>query len=72
MPNMDERGLHTTRTIDFGHVVQGRLSLILDEETVEVHEGDFVILQAGRHAWENTTEELAILSVVLLRPPEAV
>lgn len=68
-PGIDENGFHTTRTIDFDFVVEGDLTLILDEHTVQLHQGDFVVQQATRHAWRTESEEPAILLVFMLRPP---
>jgi mannose-6-phosphate isomerase-like protein (cupin superfamily) len=44
-------GMHTTPTIDFVYVLEGRVALVLDEETVELGPGDCVVQQATAHAW---------------------
>lgn len=69
-PGVDKNGFHTTRTIDFDFIVEGDLVMILDEETVHLHKGDFVIQQATRHAWRNESGEPAILLAFLLRPAD--
>jgi hypothetical protein len=53
---MDERGFHWTRTIDFCYVIDGGVVLDLDLESVELHSGDVVVLQAPHHAWRNPTD----------------
>ena len=44
-------GMHSTPTIDFVQVLEGRVALVLDETTIELGPGDCVIQQATAHAW---------------------
>ena len=44
-------GMHTTPTIDFVQVLEGRVALVLDRETVELGPGDCVVQQSTAHAW---------------------
>jgi hypothetical protein len=67
-PGLDSEGRHVTRTIDFGVVLGGEIELILDEDTVVLQPGDFVIQQATRHAWNNVQAVPATLAFVLVRP----
>lgn len=66
---IDEEGWHTTETIDFVFVVAGDLTLILEEETVQLEPGDLVVQQGTRHAWRNGERGSAHLAV-MLRPVE--
>jgi hypothetical protein len=68
MPGMDEDGWHTTRTIDFDILLDGEITLILDEDRIELQKGDFVIQQATRHAWKNESDRPAVLLALLHRP----
>jgi quercetin dioxygenase-like cupin family protein len=61
-------GLHITRTIDFDYVVAGTVHCILDDETVELSAGDFIILQAARHAWRNPSCAWAVKLALLHMP----
>jgi mannose-6-phosphate isomerase-like protein (cupin superfamily) len=61
-------GMHVTRTIDFDYVVAGTVECILDEEVVELHAGDFLILEAARHAWRNPTDTWAVKLALLHMP----
>jgi hypothetical protein len=65
-------GMHVTRTIDFDFVVKGRMSCILDEQTVELEAGDFIVLKAANHMWVNpsATEETVML-YMLHKPIDA-
>jgi mannose-6-phosphate isomerase-like protein (cupin superfamily) len=44
-------GMHTTPTIDFVQVLEGRVALVLDHETIELGPGDCVVQQSTAHAW---------------------
>jgi mannose-6-phosphate isomerase-like protein (cupin superfamily) len=68
MEGIDEEGFHTTRTVDFDIILEGDLTMVLDDERVHLHKGDFVILQGTRHAWKNESDKTAILLALLHRP----
>jgi hypothetical protein len=68
LPGIDESGFHTTRTIDFDFLVDGELTLVVDEGSVDIETGDIVIQQATRHAWRNSTDRPAVLLAVIHRP----
>jgi quercetin dioxygenase-like cupin family protein len=68
---MDDRGFHTTRTIDYVYVLEGRIVLVLDEGSVELAPGDAVVQLATRHAWRNPGTDPARFLAVLNSPPEA-
>lgn len=65
------QGMHTTRTIDFDYVISGTVECVLDEEVVELHAGDFIILEAARHEWRNPTDEWVVKLALLHRPTRA-
>ena len=63
----DAPGMHTTDTIDFEVVLDGEVSLELDDG-VEVHlrPGDTVVQNGTRHAWRNHGDTTARLAVFLI------
>ena len=61
-------GMHTTRTLDIDYVVSGTVECILDTEVVELHAGDFIILEAARHEWRNPTDDWVVKVALLHRP----
>jgi mannose-6-phosphate isomerase-like protein (cupin superfamily) len=64
-PGIDDRGFHTTRTLDFDCIISGGGFLDLDEGSIEVHAGDLVVLCAANHAWRNPHDEpLEIMAVL--------
>jgi mannose-6-phosphate isomerase-like protein (cupin superfamily) len=65
VPGLDEDGFHTTRTLDYDYIVSGDATLVLDDDCVEVHAGDVVVICAARHAWHNPHDvPVRILSVL--------
>jgi quercetin dioxygenase-like cupin family protein len=66
---LDERGFHTTRTVDYDLILEGPLILDLDEGSVELQTGDVVVQQATRHAWRNPGKRPARLLAVLTTLP---
>jgi hypothetical protein len=67
-PGIDKDGYHTTRTIDFDCLLEGEITLILDEGQVRLEQGDCVVQQATRHAWKNEGDKTALLLAMLYRP----
>jgi mannose-6-phosphate isomerase-like protein (cupin superfamily) len=71
LSGFDADGFHTTSTVDFDYVVEGVVTLVLDEGQVELEKGDFLVLHAGRHTWRNDNDEPALLVALLIRPDTA-
>lgn len=59
-------GMHRTRTVDFGLVLDGEIWLELaGGEEKRLHRGDAVVQVAGRHAWRNKSDQPATVAFVL-------
>jgi Cupin domain len=67
-PGIDKDGYHTTRTIDFDCLLEGEVTLVLDEGRVRLEPGDCIIQQATRHAWKNEGDKSALMLALLFRP----
>lgn len=60
-------GFHRTDTIDYGVLLEGELTLLLDEgETSVMRAGDVVVQMGTRHAWRNTGNTPARMMFVLV------
>lgn len=68
--HLDERGLqspvHRTESIDYGIVLDGQVTLILDDSEVTAHAGDIIVQRGTDHAWANRGEEVARVAFVLV------
>ncbi len=59
--------MHRTETIDYGIVVFGEITLLLDDGSESVlREGDVVIQRGTDHAWANRSTEPALVAFVLI------
>ena len=67
--HLDERGLqspvHRTATIDYGIVLEGEITLVLDDSEVTLRAGDVVVQRGTDHAWANRGETTARVVFVL-------
>jgi quercetin dioxygenase-like cupin family protein len=44
---------HVSATVDLGYVVDGEITLVLDEAEVALRAGDFLVQLGAHHAWRN-------------------
>ena len=58
--------MHETNTIDYIILLKGDVSLILDEEEVQLKAHDVVVQRGTNHAWVNNGTEPALLIAVLI------
>ena len=53
----DEAGMHRTATLDFEYIIEGTLTLELDDGVeVELGPGDVVVQNGTRHRWSNRSD----------------
>lgn len=68
--HLDDRGLqspvHRTESIDYGIVLEGEITLLLDDSEVTAHAGDIVIQRGTDHAWANRGDSAARVAFVLV------
>ncbi len=68
--HLDERGLqspvHRTASIDYGIVLEGQLTLVLDDSEVTLSAGDVVVQRGTDHAWANRGDTVAKVVFVLV------
>ena len=55
--------MQKTRTLEFGIVLEGELTLVLDTQEVTVKKGDFIVQRGTNHAWSNRTSEPAVIAI---------
>ena len=58
--------MHKTDTIDYIILLEGDVTLILDEEDVRLKPHDVVVQRGTNHAWVNNGDEPALLIAVLI------
>jgi mannose-6-phosphate isomerase-like protein (cupin superfamily) len=64
---VDNPGMHTTATVDYGVVLSGEVILELDDGAkVRLRAGDTYVQNGTRHRWSNTGAVPAVIAVVLV------
>jgi quercetin dioxygenase-like cupin family protein len=58
--------MHRTETIDYAVILEGELTLLLDEEDVDLKAGDVVIQRGTNHSWRNRSDKPCRILFVLL------
>jgi hypothetical protein len=58
--------MQKTRTLDFCLVLEGRITLILDTQEVDLEAGDTVIQRGANHAWSNRSSEPCVIAFTLI------
>ena len=58
--------MHKTETIDYIILLKGDVTLILDEEEVDLKPYDVVVQRGTNHAWTNNGNEPALLIAILV------
>jgi mannose-6-phosphate isomerase-like protein (cupin superfamily) len=68
--HLDEAGLqspvHRTASIDYGIVLEGEITLVLDDSEVTLGPGDIVVQRGTDHAWANRGDVTARVVFVLV------
>jgi naringenin degradation protein FdeH len=68
--HLDARGLqspvHRTASVDYGIVLSGEITLVLDDSEVTLRSGDVVVQRGTDHAWANRGTEPARVAFVLV------
>jgi mannose-6-phosphate isomerase-like protein (cupin superfamily) len=68
--HLDPAGLqspvHRTASIDYGIVLEGQITLVLDDSEVTLGPGDIVVQRGTDHAWANRGDTVARVVFVLV------
>ena len=58
--------MHRTATIDYAVILEGELTLVLDDEDVDLKAGDVVIQRGTNHSWRNLSDKPCRILFVLI------
>jgi len=64
--NAPQIPMHTSESIDYIAVLRGEIVLVTDQEEVTLRSGDTLVQTGNNHTWENRTDEVAVLLVVVV------
>lgn len=67
-------GMHRTKTLDYGVILEGEVWLLTDTDEVVLKAGDTFVCRGANHTWRNRTDELcvAVLVTIDAEPLESV
>jgi mannose-6-phosphate isomerase-like protein (cupin superfamily) len=58
--------MHRTETIDYAIILEGEITMVLDEEDVLLKAGDVVVQVGTAHAWSNRSQAPCTIAFVLI------
>jgi mannose-6-phosphate isomerase-like protein (cupin superfamily) len=58
--------MHRTSSIDYGIVLSGSITMVLDETEVELKAGDVVVQRGTNHAWANRSGTVCRMAFILV------
>jgi mannose-6-phosphate isomerase-like protein (cupin superfamily) len=58
--------MHRTQSIDYGIVLEGEITLIVDDGETTVHAGDIVIQRGTNHGWANRSGRNCRIAFILI------
>lgn len=66
IPLHDAHGFHRIDTVDYVVLLDGPLTLVLDDGEVELQAGDCVVQRNTRHAWRNRTQRPVRMLAIMI------
>ena len=58
--------MHRTESVDYGVVIEGEITLVLDDSEVALHPGSVVVQRGTNHAWANRSGKTCRMLFVLV------
>ena len=58
--------MHRTESVDYGIILDGEITLIVDDQETTVHAGDIVVQRGTNHAWANRSQANCRVVFVLI------
>ena len=58
--------MHRTRSIDYAIVLDGEISMLLDDSEVDLKAGDILVQRGTNHAWINRSNRWCRIAFVLI------
>jgi mannose-6-phosphate isomerase-like protein (cupin superfamily) len=58
--------MHKTKTVDYGIVLEGEITMVLDRGETTIKAGDIIIQNGTNHAWANRSGKICRMAFVLI------
>lgn len=66
IPGNSASPMHRTATVDFGIVLDGEITLVLDDSETTLTTGDVIVQRGTDHRWENRSDKVTRLAFILV------
>ncbi len=66
LPEVEASGFHRTDTLDYVLILDGEITLELDQGSVDLRSGDCIVQRGTRHAWRNRSGRPVRMAVVMV------
>jgi Cupin domain. len=64
---VDDPGMHTTDTVDYGIVLSGEIYLELDDgKELHLKAGDCIVQNGTRHGWRNRSAQPCVMAFIMI------
>lgn len=58
--------MHRTKTVDYGIVLEGEITMVLDKEETTIQAGDIIVQNGTNHAWTNRSGKTCRVAFILI------
>jgi mannose-6-phosphate isomerase-like protein (cupin superfamily) len=58
--------MHRTESLDYAVVLEGQMTLVMDDQTIVLNQGDVVIQRGTNHAWSNRSDSKVRMLYILI------
>jgi len=58
--------MHRTNSLDYGYVIEGEVTLLLDDSEIVLRAGDIIVQRGTNHAWINRSGNFCRMLVVMI------
>jgi mannose-6-phosphate isomerase-like protein (cupin superfamily) len=58
--------MHRTETVDYAVVLEGQMTLVMDDRNIVLNEGDVVVQRGTNHAWSNRSSKRVRMLYILI------
>ena len=58
--------MHRTETLDYAVVMEGQMTLVMDDQEIVLNQGDVVVQRGTNHAWSNRSDRKVRMLYILI------
>ena len=58
--------MHRTQTVDYAVVLEGQMTLVMDDQEIVLNAGDVVVQRGTNHAWSNRSSKRVRMLYILI------